>query len=318
MCFQTDYLSFILNTSKKINSFKYSKICNMIQSSELIINPDGTIFHLHVKKENVAETIFLVGDPARCEMIASNFDNIEFSIKSREFETITGTYNDKRLSVISTGIGTDNIDIVVNELDVLFNVDMKTREIKDKKTSLNLIRIGTSGSLNKDFPLNSYVISEKSIGFDGLLNFYAHRNEVSDLDFEKAFRKHMDWSNLLAKPYVVDCSPNLLSLFDGTNVKKGVNISAPGFYGPQGRVLRLPIADPDMNEKIEDFMYERFKITNFEMESSAIYGLSKLMGHEALTICLIIANRVTGEANENYYPEMESLIKYVLERITDK
>jgi uridine phosphorylase len=288
----------------------------MIEHSELIINPDGTIFHLHAKKEDLAQTILLVGDPARCEMIAGFFDKIDFSVKNREFETITGWYKQTHLSVISTGIGTDNIDIVVNELDALFNIDIETREIKEEKTQLNLIRVGTSGSLDKDIPVNSYVISEKSIGFDGLINFYANRNEVSDLEFEKAFLEHMNWSNLLAKPYVVKCSTKLLNKITDAETINGINISSPGFYGPQGRVLRLQLADPDMNSKIESFQYKNHKITNYEMESSAIYGLSRLMGHEALTICLIIANRVTGEANENYYHEMNGMIKFLLDKLS--
>jgi len=287
----------------------------MIQHSELIINPDGTIFHLHTKKEDLAKTILLVGDPGRCEMIAGFFDKVDFSVKNREFETITGWYKNIHISVISTGIGTDNIDIVVNELDALFNIDIETREIKKEKTTLNLIRVGTSGSLDEKIPVNSYVISEKSIGFDGLINFYANRNEVSDLEFEKAFIEHMNWSDLLAKPYVVNCSDKLLNQIRDKETINGINISSPGFYGPQGRVLRLQLADPAMNEKIESFNYRNHKITNYEMESSAIYGLSRLMGHEALTICLIIANRVTGEANENYYPEMHNMIKYLLDKL---
>lgn len=288
----------------------------MIEHSELIINPDGTIFHLHTKREDLAKTILLVGDPARCEMIAGFFDKIDFSVKNREFETITGWYKQTHLTVISTGIGTDNIDIVVNELDALFNIDIETREIKEEKTKLNLIRVGTSGSLDKNIPVNSYVISEKSIGFDGLINFYGNRNDVSDIEFEKAFLEHMNWSDLLAKPYVVDCSDKLLKQINDKETKMGINISSPGFYGPQGRVLRLQLADPDMNPKIESFQYKNHKITNYEMESSAIYGLSKLMGHEALTICLIIANRVTGEANENYYPEMNGMIKFLLDKLS--
>ncbi len=287
----------------------------MIQHSELIINPDGTIFHLHTKKEDLAQTILLVGDPGRCEMIASFFDKIDFSVKNREFETITGWYKNIHLSVISTGIGTDNIDIVVNELDALFNIDIETREIREEKTKLNLIRVGTSGSLDKDIPVNSYVISEKSIGFDGLINFYANRNDVSDLEFEKAFLEHMNWSNLLAKPYVVNCSDKLLNQISDEKTINGINISSPGFYGPQGRVLRLQLADPEMNDKIESFNYKNQKITNYEMESSAIYGLSGLMGHEALTICLIIANRATGEANENYYTEMHNMIEFLLDKL---
>lgn len=287
----------------------------MIQASELIINPDGTIFHLHLKPENIADTILLVGDPGRVDMIAGFFDTIECEIQNREFKTITGWYKNRHLSVIATGIGTDNIDIVVNELDALVNIDLETRKIKEDKTVLNLIRIGTSGSLHADIPINSYVISKKSIGFDGLLNFYEGRNIVCDLEFEQVLLKHTQWDKLLAKPYVVECSELLLNEISGTETLEGINISAPGFYGPQGRVLRIPLADANLNKKIETFRYLHQKITNYEMESSAIYGLSKLLGHEALTVCLIIANRATGDANENYHPNMKNLVKYVLEKL---
>jgi uridine phosphorylase len=287
----------------------------MIQPSELIINPDGTIFHLHLRPEDIADSILMVGDMGRVEMIASYFDKIDCKVQNREFVTITGWYKNKRVSIVSTGIGTDNIDIVVTELDALVNIDFKTREIKAEKTSLNLIRIGTSGSLQGDIPINAYVVSEKSIGFDGLLNFYAGRDSVSDLPFEKAFLEHMNWNDQLAKPYVVNSSEKLFNLFSGEKTVSGVNISSPGFYGPQGRVVRLPLVDADLNDKIETFEFEGRKITNYEMESSAIYGFSKLLGHEALTICLIIANRVTKEANANYYPEMKSLAKYILDRL---
>lgn len=289
----------------------------MIQPSELIINPDGTIFHLHLKPEDIADSILMVGDLSRVDMIASYFDRIDCRVQNREFITVTGWYKNKRVSIVSTGIGTDNIDIVVTELDALVNVDFQTREIKADKKSLNLIRIGTSGSLQGNIPINAYVVSEKSIGFDGLLNFYAGRNAVSDLPFEKAFMEHMSWDELLAKPYVIDGSQKLIDLFSGEKTVAGVNISAPGFYGPQGRVVRLQLVDPDLNDKIEAFEFEGWKITNYEMESSAIYGLSKLLGHEALTICLIIANRVTKEANANYYPDMKLLAKYILDRIAE-
>ncbi|MFA9390192.1 MAG: nucleoside phosphorylase [Prolixibacteraceae bacterium] len=287
----------------------------MIKPSELILNPDGSIFHLHLKPEHIADTVILVGDPGRVEMISSYFDHIECNIQNREFVTCTGWYKGRHLSVIATGIGTDNIDIVVNELDALVNIDLKKREIKGDKTSLNIIRIGTSGSLQAKIPLNAFVISKKSIGFDGLLNFYDGRNIIADLDFEQAFLKHTNWSDLLAKPYVVDCSEELFKEISGKKTVSGINISAPGFFGPQGRVLRLPLADNSLNDKIESFKYQKKQITNFEMESSAIYGLSKLMGHEALTICLIIANRVTLEANENYHPEMKNLVEYVLKKL---
>ena len=288
----------------------------MIKHSELILNPDGTIFHLHLKPENISDQIILVGDPARVDTIASHFSKIDFSVQNREFKTITGWYNNKRLSVISTGIGTDNIDIVVNELDALANIDLEAREIKEEKKSLNIVRIGTSGGLQDDLPVNTFVVSKKSIGFDGLLNFYANLNAVSDLDFEEAFRAYTGWDKSLPSPYVVDASEDLLSKFESDEFAMGVTISAPGFYGPQGRELRLPLAHPQLNEKIESFSHKGLRITNFEMESSAIYGLSKLLGHQALTVCLIIANRVTLTANENYRDEMRKLIDKVLAKLT--
>ncbi len=288
----------------------------MIPDSELILNSDGTVFHLHLKPENIAHQIILVGDPERVDTIATNFEEIEFSVQNREFKTVTGYYNNTRLTVISTGIGTDNIDIVMNELDALVNIDLKLRTIKEKLTSLNIIRVGTSGGLQTDLPVNSFVLSEKSIGFDGMLNFYANREQICDLVFEKAFKNYTDWNPSLPTIYVVDASKKLMNKFTSDDFHFGVTISAPGFYGPQGRVLRLQLAEPDLNHKIETFDFEGHKITNFEMESSAIYGLSKMLGHNALTICLIIANRVSKTANENYRDEMKRLIKIVLDQLT--
>jgi uridine phosphorylase len=288
----------------------------MIKSSELIINGDGSIFHLHLKPEQIADRIILVGDPGRVELIGQLLTDVEFQVQNREFVSTTGKYNNQRITIVSTGIGTDNIDIVVNELDALANINLITREINPVHRKLNFVRIGTSGGLQDYLPVNSFVISQKAIGFDGLLNFYARRNEVSDLPFEEAFRKHTNWGNQLTSPYVVDCSESLLAKVHRDDTIMGVTISAPGFYGPQGRVLRLPLADPKLNEKIESFAFGTHKITNFEMECSAIYGLSKLLGHEALTICLIIANRIKKDANANYHESMESLIKIVLERLT--
>ncbi len=289
----------------------------MIADSELILNNDGTIFHLHLKPENIAEQIILVGDQARVDTVANFFDKKEFAVSNREFRTVTGRYNGKRLSVISTGIGTDNIDIVVNELDALVNIDLETRKIKKKKKSLNIVRVGTSGSLQGEIPVNSFVVSEKSIGFDGMLNFYANREQYCDMDFEDAFKKFTGWHNSLPTPYVTDASENILKKFISSDFKTGVTVSAPGFYGPQGRVLRLPLAMPRLNEQLEQFRFKEHKITNFEMECSAIYGLSKMLGHNALTVCLIIANRVTGQANENYRPVMEKLIKKALNNLTN-
>jgi uridine phosphorylase len=288
----------------------------MIKSSELIINADGSIFHLHLKPEQIADNIILVGDPGRVELIGKLLTDIEFQVQNREFVCTTGKYNNQRITIVSTGIGTDNIDIVVNELDALANIDLKSREIKSVHRTLNFVRIGTSGGLQDFLPVNSFVISKKAIGFDGLLNFYGNRDSVSDLPFEEAFRQHTGWGKQLTSPYVVDCSEKLFLKVHHTDTISGVTISAPGFYGPQGRVLRLPLADPLLNEKIESFAFEGQKITNFEMECSAIYGLSKLLGHEALTVCLIIANRVKKEANADYHGSMENLIKLVLERLT--
>ena len=288
----------------------------MIKSSELIINADGTIFHLHLNPEQLADNIILVGDPGRVEIIGKLLTDVEFQVQNREFVSTTGKYNSQRFTIVSTGIGTDNIDIVVNELDALANINLINREINPIHRKLNFIRIGTSGGLQDYLPLNSFVISQKAIGFDGLLNYYANRNAVSDLEFEEAFRKHTNWGSQLTSPYVVDCSELMLNKLHQEDTITGVTISAPGFYGPQGRVLRLPLADPLLNEKIESFEFNGYRITNFEMECSAIYGLSKLLGHEALTICLIIANRVKKDANANYHNSMESLINLVLDRLT--
>jgi uridine phosphorylase len=271
---------------------------------------------LHLKPEQISDNIILVGDPERVDIIASNFEKIDFSTQNREFKTITGWFNGKKLTAISTGIGTDNIDIVLNELDALANINLQTRTINKVHKSLNIVRIGTSGGLQPDLPVNSVVISEKSIGFDGMLNFYANREEYCDLAFENEFKTYTNWNKSLPTFYVVDSSKKLLSKFDYDIFMKGVTISAPGFYGPQGRVLRLPLAYPELNKQIEEFQYNQHKITNFEMESSAIYGLSKMLGHEALTVCLIIANRVALTANENYRDKMKKLITLVLERLT--
>jgi len=288
----------------------------MIKDSELILNNDGSIFHLHLKPEHISDQIILVGDPARVDSIASFFNPIEFSAQNREFKTITGWYKGHKLTVISTGIGTDNIDIVLNELDALVNIDLKKREIKKKITKLKIVRIGTSGGLQADLPVNSFVVTQKSVGFDGMLNFYLNREKFSDLVFEKAFKLFTNWNKSFPTPYVVDASKSLLSRFDGDKFINGVTISAPGFYGPQGRVLRLPLASPELNSQIEKFRLGDLKITNFEMESSAIYGLSKMLGHDALTICLIIASRVNRTVNENYRDKMQELIRLVLERLT--
>jgi uridine phosphorylase len=284
----------------------------MIPKSELILNSDGTIFHLHLKPGDLADNVILVGDQGRVDVVASHFESIEFTGNNREFRTVTGSYMGKRVSVISTGIGTDNIDIVMNELDALVNIDLDIREVKKETASLKIVRIGTTGGLQSDLPVNSYVVSQKSIGFDGLLNFYAGREKYCDLLFEKAFKQYTQWPAALPSPYVVDASSRLLLKFTDPEFIKGVTISAPGFYGPQGRVLRLPVEMPQLNYLIEKFSFDNHRITNFEMESSAIYGLSRMLGHQALTVCLVIANRVNKVASENYHPEMNQLIGKVL------
>ncbi|MRT94087.1 nucleoside phosphorylase [Ancylomarina sp. 16SWW S1-10-2] len=287
-----------------------------IKSSELIINPDGSVFHLHLRPEHLADTIILVGDPGRVELVASFFDNVELTISNREFVTKTGTYNGKRFSVVSTGIGTDNIDIVINELDAVVNIDLKTRIPKKEHKSLTIVRIGTSGSLQGDIPVDSFLLSKKSIGFDGMLNFYAGRDEVSDLEFEKAFKEAVNWNPKLASPYFVSSSEELINRIDGDNMIQGITISANGFYGPQGRVLRLKTLDMDLNDKLEAFEYKGQKITNYEMESSAIAGLSALLGHKAATVCAIIANRVNKDASKDYKPVIKNLIKTILDRLS--
>lgn len=288
----------------------------IIPPSELIINEDGSVFHLHIKPEHLADTVVLVGDPARVSMVASYFDegSVECDIQSREFHTITGRYKGKRITCVSHGIGTDNIDIVLTELDALANIDFSSRTEKLQKKSLTLVRIGTSGGLQPFCPVGSYVVARRSIGFDGLLNFYELPEGVIDLDFEREFCRHTGWSERLASPYVVSADEELVSRV-GEGMVMGVTISAPGFYGPQGRCVRIPLADPCLNEKIMSFDYNGEKITNFEMESSALAGLAKLLGHKAMTVCCIIAGRVDKSMNTNYKGSISGLIETVLERI---
>lgn len=288
-----------------------------IAPSELIINADGSIFHLHVKPEQLADKIILVGDPGRVPLVASHFEMRECDVESREFHTITGTYKGQRMTVISTGIGCDNIDIVLNEVDALANIDFATRTIRPQLRQLEIVRIGTCGGLQPDTPEGTFVASEYSIGFDGLLNFYAGRNEVCDLAFEEAFLAHMHWhgTQCIAHPYVIKSDAELMNRIAGTEMVRGVTIACGGFFGPQGRKLRIPLADPEANNKIESFSYEGHRITNFEMESSAVAGLSRLMGHKATTVCMVIANRVAGRANTGYKNSIDSLIKLVLERL---
>ncbi len=286
-------------------------------SSELIINEDESIFHLHIKPEWLTNKIILVGDPNRVAQVASHFERQEHEVENREFKTITGKYKEKNITVVSTGIGCDNIDIVMNELDALANIDFRTREIKPYFNQLEIVRIGTCGGLQPDTPIGTFICSQQSIGFDGLLNFYANRDEVCNLRLEEAFLKHMRWQGNLCAPalYAIEADKELTERIAKKDMARGITISANGFFGPQGRELRIPLADPEQNTKIETFEYQGSKITNFEMESSALAGLSRLMGHKATTVCMVIANRVIKEANPNYKNTMDSLIETVLDRI---
>lgn len=283
--------------------------------SELILNPDGSVFHLHLKPGQIAENIILVGDRKRTDMVSFFFDTIECTVENREFRTITGTYNGKRISVLSTGIGTGNIDIVVNELDALFNIDLENRCDKPVHTSLNLVRIGTSGGLQPFCPEGSYVISKRSIGFDGVLNFYADTEKVRDLDFEAYFAAHTKFDASHGTPYCVYNTPKLLERIAKDDMVRGNTVASSGFYGPQGRRLRIPLLDEDLVAKIENLDFNGERITNFEMESSALAGLAELLGHNAVTVCLIIANRVGKRFIGDYQPYMKNLIKIVLDRI---
>ncbi|MBQ5971733.1 MAG: nucleoside phosphorylase [Prevotella sp.] len=283
--------------------------------SELIINPDGSSFHLHLKPEHLADRVILVGDPGRVPVVAAHFEEIENDVASREFRTITGTYKGKRISVQSTGIGCDNIDIVVNELDALANIDFEKRTEKPEHRELTIVRIGTCGGLQPNTPVGTFIASVKSIGFDGLLNFYAGRNDVCDLELEEAFKQHMNWNPQLGAPYVIDADKELIDRVAGDDMVRGITIACGGFYGPQGRELRIPLADPYQNEKVEAFEHKGLRITNFEMESSAVAGLSRLLGHKAMTCCMVIANRLAKEANTGYKNSIDDLITLVLERI---
>jgi uridine phosphorylase len=288
---------------------------NYFAPSELIFNEDNSIFHLHLQPEQVADKVILVGDPGRVSLVASHFDQQECDVQNREFYTKTGSYQGKRITVLSTGIGCDNIDIVLNELDALANIDFSTRQTKDKLRSLDIVRIGTCGGLQSNTPVGTFICSQKSIGFDGLLNFYAGRNEICDLAFETAFTNHMHWLPQLAAPYVIDADPELLARINQGDMLDGVTISSSGFYGPQGRKLRIPLADPELNAKICSFDYEGHKITNYEMEGSAIAGLSRLLGHKAMTVTMVVANRIQLEVNTSYKSNIDVLIQKVLERI---
>ncbi len=283
--------------------------------SELIINADNSCFHLHLKPEQLADKVILVGDPARVNTVAAHFDEIECEVSSREFHTITGYYQGKRITAQSHGIGCDNLDIVVTELDSLANIDYATRTEKEEHRTLTMVRIGTCGGLQPFTPVGTFIASVKSIGFDGLLNFYAGRNEVCDLKMEAAFKEHMKWDPIKGAPYVSVANPELIDKIAGEEMVRGYTVSCGGFYGPQGRQIRIPLADPSQNEKVESFEYDGMKICNFEMESSALAGLASLLGHDAMTCCMVIANRYAQKMNTEYKNSIDTLIKIVLDRI---
>ncbi|MDD4433112.1 MAG: nucleoside phosphorylase [Parabacteroides sp.] len=287
----------------------------VIPPSELIINADGSVFHLHLKPGQLSDKIILVGDPERVSSVASRFDSIECEVSNREFHSITGYFQGKRISVVSHGIGTDNIDIVLNELDALVNIDFTSRTVKEIFTQLTLVRIGTSGGLQHFVPVGTYVAAERSIGFDGVLYFYANNKDTRDVAFEEELLRQLDWKISEIRPYVVAADKSLIEQITSNDILKGVTIAANGFYGPQGRELRLPLADPELNKKIELFNYNGAQITNFEMESSSLAGLSAMMGHRAMTVCCIIAGRVDKKMNTDYKESLPILIDKVLNRI---
>lgn len=288
---------------------------NYFAESELIINSDGSIFHLHLRPEQMADKIVLVGDPGRVDRVASHFDTKECEVSNREFRSVTGTYKGKRVTAQSTGIGCDNIDIVLNEMDALANIDFKTRTAKPKLKSLTFVRVGTCGGLQPNTPTGTYVASVKSIGFDGLINFYANRDKHCDVALEKAFKEHVGWKDAMGNPYVASADKTLLDQIAANDMVRGYTVACGGFFGPQGRQLRVPLADPDLNKKIESFEYDGLRVTNFEMESSAVAGLANLMGHKALTCCMVIANRLEKQVNSNYKNSIDDLIVKVLDRI---
>ena len=286
-----------------------------IQESELILNPDGSVYHLNLKPEHISDTIIFVGDQDRVEKITKHFDSIEFTTQKREFKTQTGTYKGKRLSVISTGIGPDNIDIVLNELDALVNIDLKTRQPKENLTSLNIVRVGTSGSLQADIPVDSFLMSSHALDLNGMLHFY-QIDHISNPEIEDAFINFTNWDSKKARPIIINNSKALEKQFEGSNIFKGMTATAGGFYGPQGRVLRLPLFDADLNQKMDTFNHDGFRVTNLEMETSVIYGLSKLLGHNALSLNAIIANRANGTFSKDPKKVVENLIEYTLDKFT--
>lgn len=289
----------------------------IIPPSELIINDDGSAFHIHLRPDQLRDNIIFVGDPGRVDMVASYFDSVDYDVHSREFHAIGGTYNGKPVMCISHGIGPDNIEIVITELDALANVDFKTRTVRPQHRTLNIVRIGTSGSIQENLHLGDYVIASKGIGFDGILNFYADRDKVCDLEFEKEFCAHTGWDKTWAAPYVVDADGKLVDAIGRDDMTRGYTIAAVGFYAPQGRKVRLELKDPHLNEKIESFRFKGRSITNFEMESACLQGLSKLLGHRAMTVCCIIAARRENKANTDYKPRVNELVETVLERFLD-
>jgi uridine phosphorylase len=287
-----------------------------IKDSELILNPDGSVYHLNLRAEHIADTIITVGDPDRVDTVTKHFDSVDFKTHKREFHTQTGTYKGKKISVISTGIGTDNIDIVFNELDALVNIDLETREIKPELTTLNIVRIGTSGSIQKEIPIDSFVISEYASGFDSLLHFY-NSEHIQYKAISNALMEHTSWFADKSSPYVVKCDEQLLEKLSSNKTHKGFTATNVGFYGPQGRILRLPIQDNDLNDKLASFNFESRPITNLEMETAGIYGLSRLLGHKALSMNAIIANRATGEFSNNPKAVVEDLILYTLNKLVE-
>lgn len=288
----------------------------MIKDSELILNPDGSVYHINLKPEQIAKDIIFVGDQNRVEKITKHFDSVEFTTQKREFKTQTGIYKGKRITVMSTGIGPDNIDIVMNELDALVNVDLKTRTIKPELTSLNILRIGTSGSLQADIPVDSFVMSQYGLGLDNMLRSYLI-DEISETDMEEAFISQTNWDLRKGRPYVIAGSKSLENRLDSAKIYKGFTGTAGGFYGPQGRVVRLGIQDPELNNKMDSFNFNGTRMTNLEMETGAIYGLGKLLGHECLSMNAIIANRATGNFSEDPYKAVDELIEYTLNKLAE-
>lgn len=287
----------------------------IIPPSELIINDDGSAFHIHLKPSQLRDNIIMMGDPGRVTLMSKLLDSIDYDVQSREFHAVGGTYKGKKLMLISHGIGADNIEIVVTELDALANIDFKTRTVKPNHRTLNIVRLGTSGSLQEDLHIGDFVMAEKGMGFDGILNFYADRDKVCDLEFEHEFCKHVDWNKLWAAPYTVNADEDLMARIGQTDMIRGYTIAAVGFYAPQGRMVRLKLADPDLNEKIESFRYKGRPITNFEMESACLQGMAKLLGHRAMTVCCIIAERRNTTADTDYKPYIQRLAETVLDRI---